>query len=81
MEVLSSSSHGVTVDWWSSSQAPSLQNSQSPEVMAGVQNYSAIAANGDGHVYAFQDGVVKEFTVSEDGLRWSLVGNVDTVAP
>lgn len=60
---------------------PTLQKPQSPEVMAGVQNYSAIAANDDRQVFAFQDGSVRQFAVSQNGMNWSLVGNVDTVAP
>ncbi|KAL9043405.1 MAG: hypothetical protein Q9214_003408 [Letrouitia sp. 1 TL-2023] len=81
MDVLSSSSQGVSVTWWSGSEMPTLQTPQSPEVMVGVQNYSAIAANDDRQVFAFQDGSVKQFTVSQNGMNWSLVGNVDTVAP
>ncbi|KAL8669932.1 MAG: hypothetical protein Q9168_005497 [Polycauliona sp. 1 TL-2023] len=44
-----------------------------------VQPFSAVAANADRHVYAFEDGKVKEFVLSTDGT-WSLTGDVPIVA-
>lgn len=49
-----------------------------PEALNNVQAYSALAANGDRHVYALEGGSVKEFVVSTDGLSWSFVGDVPT---
>ena len=79
--VLASGSDGVQVDWWTGDQQPEYQDSYKPTQLSKVQNASAIAANAERHVYAFQDGIVKEFTVDENGGSWSLIGNVDTVKP
>ncbi|KAI4172073.1 MAG: hypothetical protein LQ343_003820 [Gyalolechia ehrenbergii] len=52
------------------------QEPAKPDAMKNIQAYSAVAANGDRHVYALEAGSVKEFVVSTDGLSWSLVGDV-----
>ena len=44
--------------------------------MQGVRSLSPIAANAVGHVFAFEDGVVKEFEVGKDGTTWTVVGDV-----
>ncbi|KAL8718500.1 MAG: hypothetical protein Q9225_004368 [Loekoesia sp. 1 TL-2023] len=76
--VLSSGKNGVAVDWWDNHDRNSAHwgTPQSPAVMQRVRSLSPIAANGAGHVFAFEDGVVKEFTVEADGTTWTLVGSV-----
>lgn len=76
--VLSSGKNGVAVDWWDNSDRNSAHwgTPQSPAVMQRIRSLSPIAANGAGHVFAFEDGVVKEFTVGADGTTWTLVGSV-----
>lgn len=44
--------------------------------MQRVDPLSPLVANGAGHVFAMQAGVVKEFVVAEDGVTWTMVGNV-----
>lgn len=44
--------------------------------MQRVRSLSPIAANAAGHVFAFEDGVVKEFALGADGMTWNLVGDV-----
>lgn len=76
--MLSAGDNGVAVDWWNNSDLknPHWGTHQSPPQMQKVQPLSPLAANGAGHVFAMQDGVVKEFTVEADGTTWNLVGNV-----
>ncbi|KAI4223304.1 MAG: hypothetical protein LQ349_007452 [Xanthoria aureola] len=77
---LSSSSRGINVAWLGGgSNYGTGWHTESPEVMKNVQPYSPVAANADRHVYALEDGAVKEFVVSTDGTTWSLVGDVPTL--
>ncbi|KAL8960080.1 MAG: hypothetical protein Q9193_003158 [Seirophora villosa] len=73
MNILSSGPRGIDVSRWT---PQGWQKPARPDIMKNVQAYSALAANGDGHVYALEAGSVKEFEVSTDGLIWSLVGDV-----
>lgn len=76
---LSSGSRGikVTCTGYCSSLGTGTQ-AQSPSAMENVEPFSAVAANVDRHVYAFENGTVKEFVLSIDGSTWSLVGDVPT---
>ncbi|KAL8699697.1 MAG: hypothetical protein Q9201_005859 [Fulgogasparrea decipioides] len=76
--VLSAGNNGVAVSWWDNSDPNHAYwgTPQSPSPMQKVQPLSPLAANGAGHVFAMQEGVVKEFTVDGDGTTWNLVGNV-----
>ncbi|KAL9000488.1 MAG: hypothetical protein Q9169_000781 [Polycauliona sp. 2 TL-2023] len=51
---------------------------EAPSAMRDIQPFSAVAANVDRHVYAFQGENVKEFVLSADRSTWSLVGDVPT---
>lgn len=76
---MSSSSRGINVAWLGGgSNYGTGWHAESPEVMKNVQPYSPVAANADRHVYALEDGAVKEYVVSTDGTTWSLVGDVPT---
>ncbi|KAI4258696.1 MAG: hypothetical protein LQ352_001122 [Teloschistes flavicans] len=76
--VLSAGGNGVAVDWWDNSDRQNTQwrTHQSPTAMQRVDPLSPLVANGAGHVFAMQAGVVKEFVVAEDGVTWTMVGNV-----
>ncbi|KAL8787650.1 MAG: hypothetical protein Q9213_002081 [Squamulea squamosa] len=74
---LSSGSRGVKVAWLGPGYGTGWQT-DTPDVMKNVQTNSPLAANADRHVYALEDGIVKEFVMSPDGLTWSLVGDVLT---
>ncbi|KAI4090585.1 MAG: hypothetical protein LQ344_004632 [Seirophora lacunosa] len=75
MVILSSGPQGVEVTWWTPS---GWQDPQQPEALKNIQAYSALAANGNRYVYALQGDSVREFTVTTDGLTWTLVGDVPT---
>ncbi|KAL9633849.1 MAG: hypothetical protein Q9204_003234 [Flavoplaca sp. TL-2023a] len=77
---VSSTSQGINVAWLGGGEYSGTGwHTETPEVMRNVQPYSAVAANADRHVYAIEDGIVKDFVVSIDGTTWSLVGDVPTV--
>lgn len=77
IDVLSSSPHGVKLHWWGGqTRWKHWQELGEVDVMKDVQAYSALAANVDRHVYALENGVVREFVVSADGQTWSVVGDV-----
>lgn len=63
LDIVSTGQSGITVNYFNSSEG-NWTSVQSPRVMAQVQNYSAIAANAASHVYAFQDGDVKEYQLA-----------------
>lgn len=78
--VLSAGENGVAVSWWDNSN-PGFTTThwgtvQTPIAMERVKPLSPIAANGAGHVFALEDGMVKEFKVEADGTTWDLVRNV-----
>ena len=75
--ILASGSDGV-VAYELGSSWPDTWQSTTIDVMKNVQSYSALAANVDRHVYALQDGTVKEYTTSSDRLTWTLIGEVPT---
>lgn len=75
--ILTSGQEGVHVHWYDGITS-SWQARQQPEAFQNIDPYSPLAANGDRHVYALEAGSVREFVVSEDGLAWSLVGDVPT---
>lgn len=77
MDILSSGPYGLT-NWWWSGDKGDWQPAQNPDAMATVDSYTELATNMDKHVYAMQDGQVKEFTVTDDGQSWSEVGLVVT---
>ena len=76
--VLSAGNNGVRIDWWDNSDPASTHwgSPQNPDVMTGVRSLSPIAANAAGHVFAFEEGVVREFKVAGDGVTWTVVGDV-----
>ncbi|KAL8876889.1 MAG: hypothetical protein Q9198_004990 [Flavoplaca austrocitrina] len=77
---VSSTSQGINVAWLGDGEySDTGWHAQTPKVMRNVQPYSAVAANADRHVYAIEDGTVKDFVVSIDGTTWDLVGDVPTV--
>ncbi|KAL8852331.1 MAG: hypothetical protein Q9221_002827 [Calogaya cf. arnoldii] len=77
---VSSGSRGISVAWLGGgTNSNTGWQAETPDVMKDVQPFSAVAANADRHVYAFVDGVVKDFVVSTDGTTWSLVGDVFTM--
>jgi hypothetical protein len=78
VDVLSSGSHGITNIWWTGVDGGDWPPVQNPSVMSAVDTNTPLAANNDAHVYAMQDGVIKEFMVAEDGVSWSEVGDVVT---
>lgn len=73
-DVLSSSQSGVTVD--QDINPGGWPGPIRPDVMANVQNYTSLAANVDAHVYAMENGTIKEFAVANDRTTWVLVGSV-----
>lgn len=78
INILSSSSHGVRSDWWTGVAGGSWPPPQSPAALSNVQNYTSLAANADAHIYALQDGGIREFQVGSDGTTYTLVGDVIT---
>ncbi|KAL8976776.1 MAG: hypothetical protein Q9205_007290 [Flavoplaca limonia] len=77
---VSSTAQGINVAWLGGGEYSGTGwHTETPEVMRNVQPYSAVAANADRHVYAIEDGIVKDFVVSIDGTTWDLVGDVPTV--
>ncbi len=76
-DIISGNSTGMTVNWWSgvyNINGPVV----APSVMASV-DATALAANGDKHVYALQrNGTVAEFEMLDDEYHWAYVGNVNT---
>lgn len=78
MDILSSGPQGVRVSWWGGFSGQDWQEPQSIDVMENVQAWTALAVNTDRRVYALEAGVVQEFGVSTDGLRWSRIGVVPT---
>ena len=76
MDVIFFGPRGLTTKRWTG--LNSWEPEQNPEVMAAVDSSTELAANTDKHVYATQNGEVKEFTVSDDGQTWSEVGVVAT---
>ena len=77
---VSSTAQGINVAWLGGGESSDTGwHTETPEVMRNVQPYSAVAANADRHVYAIEDGIVKDFVVSIDGTTWDLVGDVPTV--
>ena len=63
LDIVSTGPSGVTVNYFNctNSQWTSVQSSG---VLAQIQNFSAIAANGASRVYAFQGGNVKEYQLA-----------------
>ncbi|KAL9580098.1 MAG: hypothetical protein Q9203_006445 [Teloschistes exilis] len=76
--ILFSGLGGIRVAWQAGSGDSLSWQSESPDVMKNIQAYSGLAANADRHVYAWEAGVVKEFSLSMDGTSWHLVGDVPT---
>ena len=62
LDILSTGLGGVTVSYLNISNGD--WSPVNPGVLAQVQNYSAIAANDASHVYALQDGSVKEYQLA-----------------
>ncbi|KAL8866120.1 MAG: hypothetical protein Q9174_006484 [Haloplaca sp. 1 TL-2023] len=76
--VLNAGDNGVSVDSWDNSDRDDTHWSTPvrPPVMQQVDALSPLAANGAGHVFAMQEGVIKEFAIDADGTSWRLVGDV-----
>ena len=72
--LLSSGFNSIMVLLWND--IDQIWQLSSPTVLQGLQNHSSLASNDDGHVFALQDGNIKEFSLSRDGASWSFVGNV-----
>lgn len=68
LDILSTGPGGITVSYLNITTGD--WSTVNPEVLAQVQNYSAIAANDASHVYALQDGNVKEFQLAP-GMAYS----------
>ena len=60
LDIVSTGQSGVTVNYFNFTEGD-WTAVQCPGILAQVQNYSAIAANAASHVYAFQEGNVKEY--------------------
>lgn len=43
-----------------------------------VDDYTALAAHKNAHVYTIQNGTVVEFSVESDGVTWTRLGEVVT---
>ena len=69
LDVVSTGPSGVTVNYLNFTTGD-WTSVPSSGVLAQVQNYSAIAANDASHVYAFQDGNVKEYQLAP-GMAYS----------
>ncbi len=78
LDVLSSTSRGVNNIWWRGRDGGEWLGPESPTVMSGVNNYTALAAHGWAHVYAMQGQEIKEFKVEDDGRTWTMRGSVPT---
>ncbi|KAL8894185.1 MAG: hypothetical protein Q9207_008535 [Kuettlingeria erythrocarpa] len=78
MFVLGAGKNGVAVGCWDNSNPKDTfwRPIATPPTLQKVDQLSPITANGAGHVFAFQGGAVKEFTVEADGSTWAMVGNV-----
>ncbi|KAL8752935.1 MAG: hypothetical protein Q9184_005577 [Pyrenodesmia sp. 2 TL-2023] len=78
MFVLSAGANGVPVSCWDNSNPENTvwRPITTPPTLQRVDPLSPITANGAGHVFAFQDGAVKEFVVEADGSTWIMLGNV-----
>lgn len=63
LDIVSTGPSGVTVNYFNFTKGD-WTSVPSSGVLAQVQNYSAIAANAASHVYAFQDGNVKEYQLA-----------------
>lgn len=63
LDVVSTGPSGVTVNYFNSTNG-GWTSVLSSGVLAQIQNYSAIAANAASHVYAYQDGNVKEYQLA-----------------
>ncbi|KAL8841653.1 MAG: hypothetical protein Q9170_000867 [Blastenia crenularia] len=76
--VLAAGKNGVSVDCWDNSDPDRThwRTAQSPTALQNVRSLSPIAANGAGHVFAFEGSVIKEYTVAADGQTWRVVGDV-----
>lgn len=63
LDVASTGPCGVTVNYFNFANR-AWSSVPSSGILAQVQNYSAIAANAAPHVYALQDGNVKEYQLA-----------------
>ncbi|KAL8917098.1 MAG: hypothetical protein Q9208_008137 [Pyrenodesmia sp. 3 TL-2023] len=78
MFLLSAGENGVAVSCWDNSDPKNSdwRTITTPQTLQRVDPLSPITANGAGHVFAFQDGAVKEFAVEADGSTWNMIGDV-----
>ena len=63
LDVVSTGPSGVGVNYYNFTKS-AWTSAPSSGVLAQVQNYSAIAANDASHIYALQDGNVKEYQLA-----------------
>ena len=63
LDIVSTGPSGVAVNFYNFTKG-AWTSVPSSGVLAQVQNYSAIAANDASHIYAFQDGNVKEYQLA-----------------
>ena len=62
LDIVSTGPSGVSINYFNFTNGDwSVEN---PGILAQVQNYSAIAANAASHIYALQDGSVKEYQLA-----------------
>ncbi|KAF6221387.1 hypothetical protein HO133_002242 [Letharia lupina] len=66
LDIVSTGPSGVTVNYFNFTNGD-WTSVPSSGVLAQVQNYSSIAANAASHIYAFQDGSVKEYQLAPAG--------------
>ncbi|KAL8992555.1 MAG: hypothetical protein Q9169_007010 [Polycauliona sp. 2 TL-2023] len=78
LDTLISGPSGVTVQYWTPQGFG--EKDLEPPVFKDMDPYSPITATGDRHIYALKGGSVQEYTVSDNGLEWSLVGQVPTMS-
>lgn len=67
---------GLEVFDWTNNAWGSLA---SPAVLQSVSGPSAIAAHFYQRVYAASDGILRQFAVADDGITWTVIGNVPTL--
>lgn len=63
LDIMSTGPSGVAVNYYNFTKS-AWTSVPSSGVLAQVQNYSAIAANDASHIYALQDGNVKEYQLA-----------------
>ena len=72
LDIVSTGPSGVTVNYFNFTSG-SWTSVPSSGVFAQVQNYSAIAANAASHVYAFEEGNVKEYQLAPGMAYFGIV--------